>query len=94
MSYPRNSELYGIPERINTFCLKDTIDTYLDYEYEPYRLYTADHFDDLYKFHSLYGSIPIMHARAEGPDYNSRSITMGLLWANSSDTFVDILHTE
>ncbi len=55
---------------------------------EPYRLYTSDHFDDRYNFHSIYGAVPILHAKSE----RSKSVA-SLLWANSSDTFVDIFST-
>lgn len=84
VTYPSSKvDLYGIPERINTFQLKDTV------KGEPYRLYNTDHFDDAYNFHTLYGTIPVVHSRAAG-----QSVTTGFLWANSSDSFVDIYSTE
>jgi hypothetical protein len=89
VNYPRDTDLFGIPERINSFNLRDTIDTYLDYEYEPYRLYNSDHFEDIYSSHSLYGTMPIMHARQDMSE-----VTTGFLWANASDTFIDILKSN
>ena len=56
---------------------------------EPYRLYNTDHFDDNYSFHTLYGTVPVIHSR-----YIGSEVTAGFLWANSSDTFVDIFTTN
>lgn len=46
VSYPKGISLYGIPERINTFNLKNTVGTEL--KVEPYRLFTLDHFSDYF----------------------------------------------
>ncbi|TNV84184.1 hypothetical protein FGO68_gene8692 [Halteria grandinella] len=81
VSYPFGTDLYGIPERINSFNLKDT-----DTLGEPYRLYNTDHFDDTYPQHTLYGSIPMVQSRLD-----QDSFTTGFFWANSSDSFVDII---
>lgn len=40
---------------------------------------------DQFNHHSLYGVIPIIHSKLPGS-----SVVTGFLWANSSDTFVDI----
>ena len=87
--------VYGIPERINSFEVKSTVEYKAEdggalieiNEEEPFRLYTCDHFNDKYPNHSQYGAVPIMHVRAE----NSKAM-LGLYWCNASDTFVDILN--
>lgn len=81
-SFKENTDFYGIPERINTFALKDTVNSDVN---EPYRLYTSDHFEEIYNYHSIYGVIPIIIAREKGSPFST-----GVLWSNSSDTFVDI----
>jgi len=92
VNFPKDSNLYGIPERINSFILKNTTTYHAGEEAdpsnpkeEPYRLWNTDHFEDKFNFHTLYGSIPVLHSRQEG-----KSTTTGFMWANSSDTFVDI----
>lgn len=96
VNFPKDSYLYGIPERVNSFILKNTISYIEGFEndlsnpkQEPYRLYNTDHFEDKFNFHTLYGSVPLLHARQEG-----KSLTTGFMWANSSDTFVDIFNDE
>ncbi len=71
----------------NTINYNDSKDPQVDPREEPYRLYTTDHFDDKFNYHSLYGVIPIMHARKDGD-----ASTNGFFWSNSSDTFVDIFN--
>ncbi len=52
--------VYGIPERINSFEVKSTVEykqesdkSYVKVnESEPFRLFTCDHFDDNYPNHS------------------------------------------
>jgi neutral alpha-glucosidase AB len=71
--------LYGIPEHADSFALRDTRG-YTD----PYRLYNVDVFE--YEINSpmaLYGSVPMMLA-------HSAEQTIGLLWLNPSETWVDI----
>eukprot|EP00347_Sterkiella_histriomuscorum_P020664 403336941 len=93
INYPKNVSLYGIPERINSFNLKNTLE-YDDlgnetWEGEPYRLYTSDHFEDRYNFHSVYGAIPLMISKNQGSE-----VTTGVFWSNSSDTLVDIFQKD
>jgi alpha 1,3-glucosidase len=48
-----SSHIYGLPERADTFLLKDTTKT------DPYRLYSTDVFPhEVYEPESLYGSMP------------------------------------
>jgi hypothetical protein len=69
VSYPLKTYLYGIPERINSFVLNNTInyaekpDSNIDPREEPYRLFNTDHFDDKFNYHSFYGTIPVLHSR-------------------------------
>jgi hypothetical protein len=51
--------LYGLPERIADFNIKDTISQDSN---EPYRLFAADHFNDSFSRNSVYGVIPMIHA--------------------------------
>jgi hypothetical protein len=52
--------VYGIPERINSFEVKSTVEYKANdggelieiIEEEPFRLYTCDHFNDKYPNHS------------------------------------------
>lgn len=64
---------FGIPERINSFKVKNTV-TYKstkegnlikEHEEEPFRLFTCDHFNDRYPNHSQYGAVPILHMRSD-----------------------------
>jgi alpha 1,3-glucosidase len=70
VNFPKDSYLYGIPERINSFILKNTTSYHSEEEadpsnpkHEPYRLWNTDHFEDKFNFHTLYGSIPVLHSR-------------------------------
>uniref|UniRef100_A0A915IZA1 Glucosidase II subunit alpha n=1 Tax=Romanomermis culicivorax TaxID=13658 RepID=A0A915IZA1_ROMCU len=70
--------VYGIPEHADSFALKSTTHT------EPYRLYNLDVFEyELNNPMSLYGAIPYIMGHSE-----ERSV--GLLWLNPSETWVDI----
>lgn len=70
---------YGIPEHADSFALKSTKNT------DPYRLYNLDVFEyELWNPMALYGSIPFLIAH--GP-----SRTVGVLWLNAAETWVDIL---
>lgn len=94
IGFPKHQNIYGIPERINSFEVKSTVEYEKSEEEilikireeEPFRLFTCDHFNDKYPNHSQYGAVPIMHVRAE----NSKSM-LGMYWCNAADTFVDIL---
>ncbi|RWS29559.1 neutral alpha-glucosidase AB-like isoform X1, partial [Leptotrombidium deliense] len=70
--------VYGIPEHADSFALKNTK------EGDPYRLYNLDVFEyELNSPMALYGSVPFMVA-------HSAERTVGLLWLNPSETWVDI----
>ncbi|EYC26665.1 hypothetical protein Y032_0010g897 [Ancylostoma ceylanicum] len=71
---------FGLPEHADAYGLRDTKN------YEPYRLYNLDVFEyDLNSQMALYGSVPYMVAP------NSKR-TVGLLWLNSAETWIDIEH--
>ncbi|VDO59740.1 unnamed protein product [Haemonchus placei] len=73
--------VYGLPEHAESFALRDTRN------YEPYRLYNLDVFEyDLNSPMALYGSVPYMVA------LNPKR-TIGLLWLNAAETWVDIEYT-
>lgn len=71
--------VYGIPEHADAFSLKSTVGST-----DPYRLYNLDVFEyDVNTPMALYGSVPYMIAHSE-------SKTVGLLWLNAAETWVDI----
>lgn len=79
IDFPGYSEVYGIPEHADSLALRSTVNSKL-----PYRLYNVDIFE--YETDSampMYGSIPLMVAIKP-------EVSVGLLWLNSADTFVDI----
>ncbi|VDO93580.1 unnamed protein product [Heligmosomoides polygyrus] len=72
---------YGIPEHAESYALRDTK------HYEPYRLYNLDVFEyELNNPMALYGSVPYITAM-------NPKRTLGLLWLNAAETWVDIEHT-
>ena len=95
IGFENATNVYGIPERINSFKVKSTLEYKTESsggklqkikEEEPFRLFTCDHFNDKYPNHSQYGAVPILQVRSE----NKKSM-LGVYWCNASDTFVDIL---
>ena len=60
IGFSKFNHVYGIPERINSFEVKSTIEYRLESdksytklnENEPFRLFAIDHFDDNYPNHS------------------------------------------
>jgi alpha 1,3-glucosidase len=96
IGFPAYQRPYGIPERINSFNIKPTVDYHRVNEKikkvreeEPMRLFTCDHFNDKYPNHSQYGAVPILHMRSE--DIKSM---IGIYWCNAADTFVDIIQID
>uniref|UniRef100_A0A158R447 Gal_mutarotas_2 domain-containing protein n=1 Tax=Syphacia muris TaxID=451379 RepID=A0A158R447_9BILA len=70
--------VYGLPEHGDTFVLRST--TAMD----PYRLYNLDVFEyELNSQMSLYGAVPFLLA-------HSKDRTVGVLWLNAAETWVDI----
>ena len=84
-TFAGDSSLYGLPERIDRFQIEDTV-TAVDQEGAPYRLFTADHFNDQIARTSIYGVIPMVIGRAP----SQGKVTSAVMWANSADTFVDV----
>ncbi|GEQ67534.1 hypothetical protein JCM33374_g1199 [Metschnikowia sp. JCM 33374] len=77
------SHAYGIPEHADSLNLKDTTDTNW-----PYRLFNVDIFE--YETDSrmpMYGSIPLLVGVKPGS-------AVGVFWANSADTFVDLRKSD
>ena len=73
------NHVYGIPEHADSYSLKDTKG-----HSDPYRLYNTDVFEyELDSPMALYGSVPMMIA-------HSTRRTIGLLWLNPSETWIDI----
>lgn len=78
-TFPGVAHAYGIPEHADLLTLKDT--TGSDW---PYRLYNVDIFE--YETDSrmpMYGSIPLLVGLKP-------ESSVGVLWLNSADTFVDV----
>lgn len=77
--YMASENLYGLPERANTYKLNVTK------KHEPYRLYALDKFPhEEFDDQSLYSGIPyIMGHSDNGHDE-------GIMWINGADTYVDI----
>nr|CAB3248267.1 neutral alpha-glucosidase AB-like [Phallusia mammillata] len=81
-SFVNFAHVYGIPEHADKMALKSTVGS------EPYRLYNLDVFEyELDSRAALYGSIPFMIG------HNSKR-TVGLLWLNAAETWVDVDSTE
>ncbi|CAL9736874.1 glucosidase 2 subunit alpha [Monosporozyma servazzii] len=88
--------VYGIPEHADSLRLKDTQSTNTisktessdkqdsEKNSDPYRLFNVDVFEyNVDSKQPMYGSIPLMIAARPGS-------SMGLLWLNPSDTWIDI----
>ncbi|EGC47052.1 glucosidase II alpha subunit [Histoplasma capsulatum var. duboisii H88] len=81
------SHVFGIPEHADSLSLKETRGGDGQHT-EPYRLYNSDVFEyELNSPMTLYGSIPFMQAHRRGS-------TVGVLWLNAAETWVDIVKTK
>ncbi|KAL7795387.1 glycoside hydrolase family 31 protein [Trichoderma ceciliae] len=79
--------VYGIPEHTGPLSLKETRGGEGNFV-EPYRMYNADVFEYILDSPmTLYGSIPFMQA-------HRKDSSVGLLWLNAADTWVDIIKTK
>ena len=77
--------LYGIPQHSSATKLQPTVNGHFP---DPYRLFNLDVFEYATdKNTALYGSIPFMLG-------HSVHHTVGLLWLNPTDTFIDIYNEE
>ena len=76
--------IYGLPERMTDFDLKDTDDK------DAYRLYNLDFFNRTGKplIQSLYGSIPLIHSIS-----TDCKIMFSFLFNNTTDTWIDVSST-
>ncbi|EEH42703.1 glucan 1,3-alpha-glucosidase ROT2 [Paracoccidioides brasiliensis Pb18] len=85
--FPGYKHVFGIPEHADSLSLKETRGGYGQHT-EPYRLYNSDVFEyELNSPMTLYGSIPFMQAHRKGS-------TVGVLWLNAAETWVDIIKTK
>nr|AAU87580.1 glucosidase II alpha subunit [Trichoderma reesei] len=83
ISFHGYEHVYGIPEHTGPLSLKETRGGEGNYA-EPYRMYNADVFEYILDSPmTLYGSIPFMQA-------HRKDSSVGLLWLNAADTWVDI----
>ncbi|CAL9728329.1 glucosidase 2 subunit alpha [Monosporozyma unispora] len=92
--------VYGIPEHADSLRLKDTQSTNTiskrkfskkhnpEENSDPYRLFNVDVFEyNVDSKQPMYGSIPLMIAAKPGS-------SMGLLWLNPSDTWIDVNYSS
>ncbi|XP_070377676.1 neutral alpha-glucosidase AB isoform X7 [Dermacentor albipictus] len=71
--------VYGLPEHADSFALRSTVGSS-----DPVRMYNLDVFEyEVGNVMALYGSVPLMLAHSE-------SRTVGVLWLNAAETWVDI----
>lgn len=71
--------LYGLPEHADSFSLRNTKGST-----DPYRLFNLDVFEyEINNPMALYGSVPMVVA-------HSTEASIGLIWLNPSETWVDI----
>lgn len=77
--------LYGIPQHSSATRLQSTVNGHYA---DPYRMFNLDVFEyETDKNTALYGSVPFMLG-------HSVKSTVGFLWLNPTDTFVDIYNEE
>ncbi|EEQ89263.1 alpha 1,3-glucosidase [Blastomyces dermatitidis ER-3] len=87
ITFPGYNHVFGIPEHADSLSLKETRGGD-GHHTEPYRLYNSDVFEyELNSPMTLYGSIPFMQAHRKGS-------TVGVLWLNAAETWVDIVKTK
>ncbi|KAK1082421.1 glucosidase II, partial [Friedmanniomyces endolithicus] len=87
ISFPGYQHVYGLAEHTGPLSLKETRGGDGKYS-EPYRMYNSDVFE--YEMDSpmtLYGSIPFMQAQ-------KKNSTVGVLWLNAAETWVDITRSS
>lgn len=78
--FPNAKQVYGLPTHADSLALRNTGPN----ENEPYRYYNIDHAAfDAYNTQALYGAIPVIYS-------HSTSLSSGVFWHNSAQTFVDI----
>lgn len=77
--------MFGLGSRCeNRMSLENTID------WEPYRLWCADHFDGSRPKSSMYGVSPIILVKTKSGSPQIGQMVDAFFWANASDTFVDV----
>ncbi|KAJ1734480.1 hypothetical protein LPJ61_001049 [Coemansia biformis] len=88
ISFVGFEHVYGIPEHTSPLSLKPTRGGDKGGYDQPYRLYNLDVFEyEIDNPMALYGSIPLMLA-------HSAEATVGVLWLNAAETWVDVAHEK
>lgn len=86
-TFEGSSHVYGLAEHAAPHNLPSTTGTGASYK-DPYRMYTLDVYDyELDSPMALYGGVPLIYA-------HSAQQTVGVLWFNPTETFIDISRTE
>ena len=87
ITFEGSSHIYGLAEHAAPLNLPSTVGGDARYK-EPYRMYTLDVYDyELDSPMALYGGVPLVYS-------HSAAHTVGVLWFNPSETFVDISRTS
>ena len=83
ITYEKAAHIYGLAEHATALNLPSTTGPAAKYQ-EPYRMYTLDVYDyELDSPMALYGGVPLLLAHTSNG-------TVGTLWFNPSETFVDV----
>jgi len=83
-------KVFGLPEHATRTALPHTNGPRTHYN-EPYRLYNLDVFEyELDEPMALYGAIPLVVSHGLKSTNEDTSSTVGALWLNPSETFVDV----
>ncbi|KAJ3218096.1 hypothetical protein HDU67_006654 [Dinochytrium kinnereticum] len=98
VTFPSAKNLYGLPEHASNFSLKETRLTNGDFPSDPYRLYNLDVFEyEVDSPMSLYGSVPFVMGHGgrratsgKNFDVNGQGHSVGLLWLNAAEMWVDL----
>lgn len=77
--------IFGLGERCeNKLSIENTI------QWEPYRLWTADHYSKNRPKSSMYGISPIIQVKTKSGHPQVGKMVDAFFWANASDTFIDV----
>lgn len=90
LSFRDSEALYGLPDRLQSLSLPHTANAEGNEAVaEPYRLFNLDipHFESDANF-GLYGSVPFLLA------HSSSVGSVGTLWLNSAEMYVDVLERD
>lgn len=77
--------VFGLGERCEgKLSLENTI------QWEPYRLWTSDHYASDRPKSSMYGIAPIVQVKTKSGNKQVGNMVDAFFWANASDTFIDV----